>query len=104
MRLERCVTGETLYVENRLNIMGVAVNNEVVAIGDSTLGALPATGVVKDTMAKFGPKWGKLFPKSFEPEGKTFVALNAVGYSVQNCYEAATKLASPTASVADACW
>ena len=40
------------------------VNNEVVAIGDSTLGALPATGVVKDTMAKFGPKWGKLFPKS----------------------------------------
>ena len=74
------------------------VNNEVVAIGDSTLGALPATGVVKDTMAKFGPKWGKLFPKSFEPEGKTFVAMNAVGYSVQNCYEAATKLASPAAS------
>ena len=65
------------------------VENKVKAIGDSSLGALPAEGVNKDNIPDFNLMFKHLIPLSFKPEGKTFVAMNAVGYAVKTCYDKA---------------
>ena len=67
------------------------VENKVKAIGDSSLGALPAEGVNKDNIPDFNLMFKHLIPSSFKPNGKTFVAMNAVGYAVKTCYDKAKK-------------
>lgn len=64
------------------------VGGKVVANGDSKLGALPPKGTTKDTKFDFDTKWNNIIKASFNPSGKTLVAMNAVGYGVQGCVEA----------------
>merc|ERR1711871_1416604 len=39
------------------------------------------------TIVDFNKKWADLIPLEFKPKGKTFVAMNAVGYAVKDCYK-----------------
>jgi hypothetical protein len=67
--------------------MYTLVDGKVMARGDSTLGALPPKGMDVKNIVDFNKKWADLIPLQFKPKGKTFVAMNAVGYAVKDCHQ-----------------